>query len=173
MQYCTDKLRNCQITKSHNSSRGYILIHAHVVHDAAYDGGARDIAGNHPADPARPRRRNDSSGQPSICVPSRSITKTLAAIRRASKNSKTPTSNVFLRKHYKDPLSTDAQSKSDKDFKLIRPGDPVLNMLGLGGGRTLVRPDSRARQDSTGNKDCWGSKGRGRLPSQAASRCPR
>jgi type II secretory pathway pseudopilin PulG len=35
----------------------------------------------------------------------------------------------FLRKRYKDPIA-----KGDKEFKLIRQGDPALNMLGLGGG---------------------------------------
>jgi hypothetical protein len=34
----------------------------------------------------------------------------------------------FLRKRYKDPLV-----KGDKDFKLVRVGDPSLNMLGMGG----------------------------------------
>ena len=34
----------------------------------------------------------------------------------------------FLRKKYKDPLG-----RGDKDFKLIHVGDPALNMLGMGG----------------------------------------
>ena len=34
----------------------------------------------------------------------------------------------FLRKRYKDPVA-----KGEKDFKLIRQGDPALNMLGMGG----------------------------------------
>ncbi len=33
----------------------------------------------------------------------------------------------FLRKRYKDPLF------KDKEFKLVRVGDPILNMLGMGG----------------------------------------
>ena len=41
----------------------------------------------------------------------------------------------FLRKRYKDPLVKG--DKGDKDFKLVRVGDPSLNMLGMGGaGRT-------------------------------------
>jgi len=34
----------------------------------------------------------------------------------------------FLRKRFKDPMA-----KGEKEFKLIRQGDPALNMLGLGG----------------------------------------
>jgi type II secretory pathway pseudopilin PulG len=34
----------------------------------------------------------------------------------------------FLRRRYKDPMA-----KGEKDFKMIRQGDPALNMLGLGG----------------------------------------
>ena len=40
----------------------------------------------------------------------------------------------FLRKRYQDPITR-------KDFKLIRQGDPALNMLGLGGvGQGLNQP---------------------------------
>ena len=40
----------------------------------------------------------------------------------------------FLRKRYQDPITR-------KDFKLIRQGDPALNMLGLGGvGQGLTQP---------------------------------
>jgi type II secretory pathway pseudopilin PulG len=39
----------------------------------------------------------------------------------------------FLRKRFKDPLVTDAKEKGEKDFKFVRQGDPILNMLGLGG----------------------------------------
>jgi type II secretory pathway pseudopilin PulG len=40
----------------------------------------------------------------------------------------------FLRKRYQDPITR-------KDFKLIRQGDPALNMLGLGGvGQALNQP---------------------------------
>jgi len=35
----------------------------------------------------------------------------------------------FLRKRYKDPLA----KGGEKDFKLVRMGDPALNMLGMGG----------------------------------------
>jgi type II secretory pathway pseudopilin PulG len=40
----------------------------------------------------------------------------------------------FLRKRYQDPITR-------KDFKLVRQGDPALNMLGLGGvGQALNQP---------------------------------
>jgi len=39
----------------------------------------------------------------------------------------------FLRKRYKDPMVRDPKHPGELDFKFIRPGDPVLNMLGLGG----------------------------------------
>ena len=40
----------------------------------------------------------------------------------------------FLRKRYQDPITR-------KDFKLVRLGDPALNMLGLGGvGQGLTQP---------------------------------
>ena len=45
----------------------------------------------------------------------------------------------FLRKRYKDPLAT----KGDKDFKVIRQGDPALNMLGLGGMQGLNQPSGK------------------------------
>ena len=34
----------------------------------------------------------------------------------------------FLRKRYKDPIA-----KGEKEFKMVRQGDPALNMLGMGG----------------------------------------
>jgi type II secretory pathway pseudopilin PulG len=42
----------------------------------------------------------------------------------------------FLRKRYKDPMAT----KGDKEFKMVRQGDPALNMLGLGGIQALNQP---------------------------------
>src|SRR5882757_7461 len=132
MQYCTDKLRNRQITKLQNSSRGYILITL-MLFMTLLTMAALAILPEITQQIQRDREEEMIHRGTEYMRAIKKYYKKFGRYPSRIEELENTNQQRFLRKHYKDPLSTDAQSKSDKDFKLIHPGDPVLNMLGLGG----------------------------------------
>jgi type II secretory pathway pseudopilin PulG len=122
---CDLKLRNYKIAKSHNHSRGYILITLMLFVTLL----AMAAVAVLPEIVHQIQRDREEEMIHRAVGYSRAIRKYYKKFGRyPARIEELENTNQlrFLRKRYQDPITR-------KDFKLIRQGDPALNMLGLGG----------------------------------------
>lgn len=130
MRYRSDKLPNYKITKLQNPSRGYILITL-MLFMALITMAALAVL---PEIVHQIQRDREEEMMHRGTEYMRAIKKYYKKFGRyPSRIEELENTNQmrFLRKRYKDPLLKG--DKGEKDFKLVRVGDPSLNMLGMGG----------------------------------------
>src|SRR6266852_3677600 len=133
------KLRNYKITKSQVSARGYILITLMLFITLLAIAAVAVL----PEIVHQIQRDREEEMIHRAVGYSRAIRKYYKKFGRyPSRIEELENTNQqrFLRKRYQDPITR-------KDFKLVRLGDPALNMLGLGGvGQGLNQPQGGVAQ---------------------------
>src|SRR5215467_12376162 len=128
-----DELQNYKITELQNPQRGYILITL-MLFVALLSIAALAVLPQLKQQVLRDREEE---------MRHRGTAYMRAIQRYYKKNGRYParieelenTNNIrYLRKRYKDPMSVDAETHKEKDFKLLRMGDKELSVLGSGPG---------------------------------------
>lgn len=127
MTYRTAKLRDCKITKLQNSSRGYILITL-MLFLTLLAIGMLTVLPEMAQQIQRDREEEMVHRGTEYMRAIKSYYKKFGRYPSRIEELENTNQIRYLRKRYKDP-----SGKGEKDFKLVRVGDPSLNMLGLGG----------------------------------------
>jgi type II secretory pathway pseudopilin PulG len=134
MRYGADQLRNHKITKLRSSSRGYILLTL-MLFVAILAIAALAVLPEMTYQIKRDREEEMMHRAVGYSRAIRGYYKKFGRYPTRIEELESTNNFRFLRKRYKDPVN------NDKDFTLLRLGDPALNMLGLGQGLPQgVRP---------------------------------
>lgn len=129
MRYHAKRLGNCKIIKLQNPSRGYILI-TMMLFLTLLTMGALAVLPDIVQQIQRDREEEMVHRGTEYMRAIKKYYKKFGRYPSRIEELENTNQQRFLRKRYKDPVAT---GKGDHEFKMVRVGDPALNMLGMGG----------------------------------------